>query len=38
MYRKISDINFRRISFFLLGLSGFALLVRLYAPLVLKLF
>ena len=32
LYRRISDINFRRISFFLLGLSGAALLIRLYAP------
>ena len=38
LYRRISDINFRRISFFLLGLSGAALLVRLYAPAVVKLF
>jgi uncharacterized membrane protein YfcA len=32
MYRRISDIGFRRICFFLLGLSGGALLARLYAP------
>jgi uncharacterized protein len=38
LYRRISDVNFRRISFFLLGLSGAALLVRLYAPTVVKLF
>jgi len=38
LYRRISDINFRRISFFLLGLSGLALLIRLYGPLVLELF
>jgi uncharacterized membrane protein YfcA len=38
LYRRISDMNFRRISFFLLGLSGIALLLRLYVPLVLKLF
>ena len=38
LYRRISDVNFRRISFFLLGLSGAALLVRLYAPMVAKLF
>lgn len=30
LYRHISDVNFRRISFFLLGLSGAALLIRLY--------
>jgi uncharacterized membrane protein YfcA len=32
LYRRISDVNFRRISFLLLGLSGAALLIRLYAP------
>ncbi|HET7504255.1 MAG TPA: sulfite exporter TauE/SafE family protein [Kofleriaceae bacterium] len=32
MYRRISDIGFRRICFFLLGLSGAALLARLYGP------
>ena len=37
LYRRISDVNFRRISFFLLGLSGVALLVRLYAPALAKL-
>ena len=37
LYRRISDINFRRISFFLLGLSGAALLIRLYAPAIVKL-
>ena len=37
MYRHISDVNFRRISFFLLGLSGAALLIRLYAPLLPRL-
>lgn len=35
LYRRISDVNFRRISFFLLGLSGAALLIRLYAPMLL---
>jgi uncharacterized membrane protein YfcA len=38
LYRRISDMNFRRISFILLGVSGFALLVRLYGPMVLDLF
>jgi uncharacterized membrane protein YfcA len=33
MYRKISDVNFRRLSFILLGVSGAALLIRLYGPL-----
>ncbi|HEU4731772.1 MAG TPA: sulfite exporter TauE/SafE family protein [Kofleriaceae bacterium] len=32
LYRRISDIGFRRICFFLLGLSGAALLARLYGP------
>ncbi len=32
MYRRISDVNFRRISFMLLGLSGAALLIRIYLP------
>ncbi len=38
LYRRISDVNFRRISFVLLGLSGLALLVRIYGPVVAKLF
>lgn len=38
LYRRISDVNFRRISFFLLGLSGLALLLRMYGPLVAKMF
>jgi uncharacterized membrane protein YfcA len=38
LYRRISDMNFRRISFFLLGLSGLALLTRMYGPMVLGLF
>jgi uncharacterized protein len=37
LYRRISDVNFRRISFFLLGLSGLALLIRMYAPMIAKL-
>ncbi|HEY0987663.1 MAG TPA: sulfite exporter TauE/SafE family protein [Kofleriaceae bacterium] len=37
LYRRISDINFRRISFFLLGLSGLALLIRMYGPMALGL-
>lgn len=32
LYRRISDVNFRRISFILLGLSGAALLIKLYGP------
>jgi uncharacterized membrane protein YfcA len=37
LYRRISDVNFRRISFFLLGLSGLALLIRMYGPLISKM-
>ena len=37
MYRRISDVNFRRISFCLLGLSGAALLIRLYGPMLTRL-
>jgi uncharacterized membrane protein YfcA len=37
LYRRISDVNFRRISFFLLGLSGAALLIRIYGPILLKM-
>jgi uncharacterized protein len=32
LYQRISDVNFRRITFLLLGLSGAALLIRIYAP------
>jgi hypothetical protein len=28
LYRRISDVNFRRISFFLLGVSGVTLLAK----------
>jgi uncharacterized membrane protein YfcA len=38
LYRRISDVNFRRISFMLLGLSGAALLIRIYAPMLARLF
>jgi uncharacterized membrane protein YfcA len=37
LYRRISDINFRRISFVLLGVSGAAILLQLYAPMFAKL-
>jgi uncharacterized membrane protein YfcA len=37
LYRRISDMNFRRISFLLLGVSGLALLLRMYGPFVLHL-
>jgi uncharacterized membrane protein YfcA len=32
LYRRISDVNFRRITFCLLGLSGIALLLGIYGP------
>jgi uncharacterized membrane protein YfcA len=38
LYRRISDVNFRRISFILLGLSGAALLIKLYGPALVQLF
>jgi uncharacterized membrane protein YfcA len=38
LYRRISDVNFRRISFVLLGVSGGALLIKLYAPVIAQLF
>jgi uncharacterized membrane protein YfcA len=38
LYRRISDMSFRQISFLLLGVSGLALLMRLYGPFVLQLF
>lgn len=37
LYRRISDVNFRRISFILLGLSGAALLTKLYGPMLARL-
>jgi uncharacterized membrane protein YfcA len=38
LYRRISDVNFRRISFLLLGLSGAALLLKIYGPALVKMF
>jgi hypothetical protein len=38
LYQRISDVNFRRISFILLGVSGLALLIRIYIPLLSGLF
>lgn len=38
IYRRISDVNFKRVSFFLLGLSGAALLLKIYGPALVKLF
>jgi len=37
IYRRISDVNFKRISFFLLGLSGVSLLLKIYGPALLKM-
>jgi uncharacterized protein len=37
LYRRISDVNFRRISFILLGASGAALLIKLYGPVLAQL-
>jgi len=38
LYRRISDVNFKRVSFFLLGLSGLSLLLKIYGAALLKLF
>jgi uncharacterized protein len=38
LYRRISDVNFRRIAFLLLGISGAALLIRIYGPMITGLF
>jgi uncharacterized protein len=38
IYRRISDVNFKRVSFFLLGLSGVALLLKIYGPALAKMF
>jgi len=38
IYRRISDVNFRRVSFFLLGLSGLSLLLKIYGPALMKMF
>ncbi len=38
IYRHLSDINFKRASYILLGLSGFSLLVKLCGPLIRGLF
>ncbi|HEX8112586.1 MAG TPA: sulfite exporter TauE/SafE family protein [Kofleriaceae bacterium] len=37
LYRRISDVNFRRISFILLGASGAALLIKLYGAALVRL-
>jgi hypothetical protein len=38
IYRRISDVNFKRVSFFLLGLSGLSLLLKIYGPALVKMF
>lgn len=38
LYRRISDVNFKRVSFILLGLSGLALLLKNFGPALVKLF
>ncbi|MBV8418211.1 MAG: sulfite exporter TauE/SafE family protein, partial [Verrucomicrobia bacterium] len=38
LYRRISDLNFKRISYLLLGLSGVALLLKIYGPVLARLF
>ncbi len=38
LYHRISDVNFRRISFILLGVSGAALLIKLYGAVLVHLF
>jgi len=38
LYRRISDVNFKRVSYLVLGLSGVALLLKIYGPLLVRLF
>jgi uncharacterized membrane protein YfcA len=38
IYRRISDVNFKRISFMLLGLSGLALLLKNFGPALARMF
>jgi uncharacterized membrane protein YfcA len=38
LYRRISDLNFKRVSYLLLGLSGVALLLKIYGPILARLF
>ena len=38
LYRRISDVNFKRVCYLLLGLSGVALLLKIYGPIVTRLF
>jgi hypothetical protein len=37
IYRRISDVNFKRVSYFLLGLSGASLLLKIYGAALAKL-
>ena len=38
LYRRISDVNFKRVSYLLLGLSGVALLLKTFGPILARLF
>jgi uncharacterized membrane protein YfcA len=38
LYRRISDRNFKRVTYLLLGLSGVALLLKIYGPVIARLF
>ena len=37
LYRRISDVNFKRVSYLLLGFSGLAVLLKIYGPLLARL-
>lgn len=37
LYRRISDVNFKRVSYLLLGLSGLALLLKNFGPALVKM-
>ena len=38
LYRRISDVNFKRVSYLLLGFSGLAVLLKIYGPLLASFF
>ena len=38
LYRRISDRNFKRVTYLLLGLSGVVLLLKIYGPVLARLF
>jgi uncharacterized membrane protein YfcA len=38
LYRRISDVNFKRVSYLLLGFSGVVLLLKIYGPILARLF